>query len=224
MPQSSIFRWKDGEGWLVLSGNGDFNAGETEAIDMRMLNRSAADGPLVYIGAAHDTATTEDYLDYLGELGGRSGYPVDVIAEDDNTLEEKVSEAGIIVIGSGPDQERLWNGLQGATISAIRTAYANGALVMGRGIGAQPFGRWQLGGVLVHKTGFGWLENAAILALPLGETESRALQALLEESPFAYGLGIGTASALALGPAGQVEIWGQNQITISLGQGYSLQE
>lgn len=222
MPQTSIFQWQEGFGWLVLSGGGDFLTGESEAVDTRMLSRSAADGGLAYIWAAGDLTAAEQYLQYLDDLGGPSSYLVDVVAEDDAALESLLGEAGIIVIGDGPQADRLYNGLSGVGIKALATAFRRGALVMGIGAGAEVFGQWRLRpasqGV---QPGFDWLTSAAILTGNLDNAERRTLKGLLRAQPLTYGLGIGAGSALALGPEGQIESWGMSQIAVSLGQGYS---
>jgi hypothetical protein len=222
MFQSSIFRWRSGAGWLVLSSGGSFEAGITEAIDMRMLTRGAAGGPLVYIGAAHNAEMTEPYLTYLNDLGGPVNYAVDIIMEDDETLEKQITEAGIVIIGDGPDYQRLYNGMHGAAIKALQIAYERGALVMGAGIGADLFGQW----VIKHQMspGFGWLANSAVLSGIPDDATKQALQSLLYQEPTAYGLGIRPGSALAFGPNSTVELWGKQQIAISLGQAYSVQE
>ncbi|MBN2472262.1 MAG: hypothetical protein JXN59_16175 [Anaerolineae bacterium] len=226
MLQSSIFQWHNGAGWLVLSGGGDFTTGETEAIDARMLTRSAADGALVVIHAAADDPTgAEQYLTYLSDLGGRSGYSVDIVTEDDDTIKQALGEAGMIVISDGPNRTQLFNSLHGAAIEGITQAYARGALVMGNGIGAAVFGQWVLGlPASPPADGFGWLANSAVLAAPLQAAEKQQLQGLLHSTPTAFGLGIWPGSALVLGPERQVELWGRQQISISLGQAYSVQE
>ncbi len=225
MFQSSIFQWPEGTGWIVLSSGGNFLEGETEAIDSRMLTQSAADGPLVCIGAANDADTTEQYLRYLTDLGGRTSYPVDIIAEDDISLNAHLSNAGIIVIGDGPNDENLYNGLHGAAIQAIRLAYEHGALIMGIGIGAEVMGQWLVRSSLKDtRPGFGWLTNSAILSGVPTDGDKQLLQGLLEDQPTAYGLGIRPRSAMAFGPGGHVELWGQQQIAISLGKSYSIRE
>lgn len=226
MLQSSIFQWRGGAGWLVLSGGGDFAAGGTEAIDARMLTRGAADGALVVIhAAAEDPAQAEQYLSYLNDLGGPVGYVVDIVTEDDETLRQALGEAGIIVIGDGPNRTRLYNSLHGAAMEGITRAYQQGALIMGSGIGAAVFGQWVLGlSTSPPADGFGWLSNSAVLAAPLQEHEKQRLQSLLHDTPTAFGLGIWPGSALTLGPDGQLELWGRQQISISLGQAYSIRE
>lgn len=207
-----------------MSGGGDFEQGETDVIDTRMLTRSDADGPLVYIGAAHDELRAEAYLDYLGELGGRSGFAIDIIMEDDNTLETQISEAGIVVIGDGPDFERLFNGMHGAAIKAVHTAYLQGAVVIGHGAGAEIFGQYVMRDTRENpRKGFSWLQRAAIFSNQPGPAEKAALQKLLSKKPTSFGLGIRPESALALGPNNMVELWGNQQIAISLGQAYTTQ-
>ena len=224
MLQSSIFRWRHGAGWFVLSSSDHFRSDHREAIDSRMLNRCAADGALVYIWAASDLTTAEQYLTYISDLGGRSGYPLDVIAEDDDSLMTQLGEAGIVVVGDGPHRDNLYNGLHGAAIKAISHAYERGALVMGAGAGAEVFGQWLVDvAATLPRPGLGWLANAAVLTGSPDNARQQALQHLLQEQPLAYGLDIGPDSALALGPEGHVELWGNRQIKVSLGRAYSAQ-
>lgn len=226
MHQSSIFQWREALGWLVLSGGGDYLKGETEAIDARMLTRGAADGPLVYINAADpDLEAAEQYLTYLDDLGGRSGYIIDIISEDDVTLKTKLGEAGVIIIGDGPDRSRLFNSLHGAAIEGIEQAFEQGALIMGIGIGATVFGEWVLSLDSDNTAdGFSWLTRAAIIGGTPSPEEKLKLKALLHSNPIAYGLGIWAGSALTLGPAGNVELWGNQQISISLGKAYTVHD
>lgn len=220
MPQANIFRWREGAGWLILSGGGSFEEGKHEAIDALMLSRNIADGALAYIWSAGDIETAGQHLQYYDDLGGPSSYLVDVISEDDDTLREALHDAGIIVIGDGPDIGRLYNSLHGAAIEALSAAFERGSLIVGIGAGAEVFGDWVLRpaseGV---RQGFGWLSGAAIVPVALSNAERRTLRGLLRSQPFAYGLGLGVGSALAFGP-GTIESWGSNEVAVTLGQGY----
>lgn len=224
MTQSSMFQWHQGAGWLVLGPQPDEQTGPFDAIEGRVLTRGSADGPLVYIWAATDLEAADNYLEYVRELGGRTGYPVDIVSEDDESLIEQLGEAGIIVIGDGPNTNRLFNSLHGAAIKGIQRAYEHGALVYGAGLGAEVFGKWFLRGSNARpREGFGWLANAALLTDDNNVLMKQQLQRLLQTEPTAFGLGIGANSALAFGPEGQIEAWGDQQIAISLGQAYSEQ-
>lgn len=218
--RSSIFQWPDGAGWFVLSGGGDFRKGESESVDSSVILRSAADGALAYIWAASDLDTAEHFLTYIADLGGQSGYPVDIVSEDDATLNSQLGEAGLIVVGDGNQGTRLYNALHGPAIQAILSAYLNGALVMGVGVGAEVFGSWFLRGDADPLPGFGWLSNALLQVHPPHPATQKPRRELFQREPLAYSVEMGRDSALALGPQGQVELWGKRQIAVSLGQGY----
>jgi hypothetical protein len=222
--RSSIFQWPDGAGWLVLSGGGNFRKGESEGVDTRMILRGAADGALAYVWAASDLDTAEHYLTYIADLGGRSGYPVDIVSEDDASLNSQLGEAGLIVVGDGNQGMRLYNALHGPAIQAILAAYLNGALIMGVGVGAEVFGSWFLRGGDDPRPGFGWLSNALLQVSPAHPTTHKPRRELFQREPLAYSVELGQDSALALGPEGQVELWGKRQIAVSLGQGYGAQK
>ncbi len=225
MTRSSMFEWQQGAGWLILGPRSDTQTGPSDAIDSRVLTRGAADGPLVYIWAANDLESADQYLDYVQELGGQAGYPVDIVSDDDETLTEQLAEAGVIVIGDGPHTDRLFNSLHGAAIRDIQLAFEQGAVVYGAGLGAEVLGQWFLhGSDSMPRKGFGWLANAAILTDDGSQAMKEQLQRLLLEEPTAFGLGIGANSALAFGPDGQVEAWGDRHIAISLGKAYATDE
>lgn len=223
--RNSIFQWPDGAGWLIFSGRGDFIRGETESVDSRMLTQSAADGALVYIWAASDLDVAEQYLNYLTDLGARSGYPIDIISEDDDTIRNLLSDAGVVIIGDGPDRDRLLNGLRGPAGEAILQAYIRGAAVLGTGAGAEVLGQW-----FAHtpsgqaRNGLGWLQNAMVSALGTATETTVIRQEILKNHPLAYSIELGPDSALALSPFGDVDLWGDKKIAISLGQGYTQQE
>src|SRR5574338_120647 len=99
MAQNNVLRWQDGRGWLILSGGGQ------AASDVRAeaLGRAAADGGVAYITLGGRTESGEKALADMEDLGAPSGYLVDVLTEDDDTVNTKLSEAGIVVIEGDVD-------------------------------------------------------------------------------------------------------------------------
>src|SRR5574341_438648 len=162
MPQTSIFRWRDGRGWIVLSGGGNFQADETLDIDTAVLSRTVSHYPLAYIWTGGDIERGDRYLEYVDELGGRTGFLIDVMTEDDATIKTQLSEAGIIVLGDGIQIQRLYNGLAGAAIEAMQTAFDNGATIYAQGYSAMLLGAWFQASEDVLSPGLGWLTNAII--------------------------------------------------------------
>jgi hypothetical protein len=222
MPQANVMRWRDGNGWIVLSGSGDYRAGEdmgVEDIEAQAIERAIAGKPIAYIFAAGDIDAADDHLRSLEDLGAPTGYLVDVTGEDDETLLRQLGEAGVIIIGDGKQLEQLRSGLVGAAIEGIAAAFDDGAIILAEGTGAQV-----LGGILTAtkdaKPGMGWVENVAIMPTFDDEPAKQRLRDLLLAHPAAYGLGIGTGSALALGPGGEVEAWGKRQVTVMIGSNF----
>ena len=217
MPASHVLQWKDGAGWLVLSGGGDTR--DTEPIDAQVQTRAAADGPLAYIWAAGDYDRAIRYMDYLAEMGGRPGYLVDLASEDNITLERKLAESGLIVLGDGPHIDALLAGLAGPAQRGMQTAFSFGATIVGIGAGGAVLGSLVLTSPpeQTPRHGLEWVKNAVIApGIKSLDEESRLIQ-LLRDNPQAYALGIGIGSALVLGPSGEIELWGRREVTISLG-------
>ncbi|MBZ0309816.1 MAG: Type 1 glutamine amidotransferase-like domain-containing protein [Anaerolineae bacterium] len=218
MPQSSIFSWQDGAGWLVLSGGGNFKNNETLDIDSAVLSRTVSNSPLAYIWAAGDADTADLYLDYLDELGGRTGYLIDIASESEKSVYEQLKDAGIIVIGDGQDVQQLHNHLHSGLLKAMTEAYENGATIYGQGQGAAFLAAWMNTGRTGLQPGLGWLANSIIVPYYTPEQQPQVKTWLHDVLPTAYALGLGKGAALALSPDGQVEVWGNQNITVLLGQ------
>jgi hypothetical protein len=214
MPSASVFRWIDGNGILVLApgtrGSSDIRA--------EVIGRSAADGALVCAIVNGLGAAADALLDDFEQLGATSGYVVDLITEDDATIETQLGEASIIVIESGKDIQTARSALLGAAERGIRAAYARGAVVLAEGLSALLFGRWVMREDHTLVDGLNWLSDA--LVVPTTHELSQIVKPILQQRPFGYAVGIGGSSALALEASGQVTIWGEGQIAVTLGRDY----
>jgi hypothetical protein len=212
MPSRNVFHWIDGRGWLVLSGGPD-RAGELRAL---ALERAAADGGVAVISIAGVDAG-EKLLDDLADLGAPSGYLVDLASEDDETIQSKLAEAGMVIIEGGATASEVRSSLYGAAIAGIQKAYENGAVILVEGTSAMVFGEWvrQASGELT--AGLDWVQSALIL---LGADVAEQAKKALVSQPEAIAVGIGVGSALALGPDGEIEPWGKKEITVLLGSKY----
>ncbi|MBX3061947.1 MAG: hypothetical protein KF726_03170 [Anaerolineae bacterium] len=220
MPQANVIRWRDGGGWIVLTGGGDFRTTRedegTNEIEAQALGLASAGKPMAYIFAASDIETADEHLALLEDLGAPSGYLVDALSEDDDTLRTQLEDAGLIILADGKQADQLRGGLLGAAIAGIEAAFQEGAVILAEGAGAQV-----LGGVYGAKPGLGWIEGAAVVPYFDTEAGKQRLRDLLIAHPESYALGIGTGSALALGPNGEVQAWGKRQITVTLGSKFT---
>src|SRR5260370_11624888 len=123
MPQANVIRWRDGAGWLLLSGGGDFRSADTGHVEAEALARIPAGDPVAYVWAAGDVEAADQHLEALIDLGAPTGYLVDVLTEDDDTLRKQLANAGMIVFGDGSNALELRSGVFGAALEGISPAY-----------------------------------------------------------------------------------------------------
>ena len=219
MPQLNVFRWQPGRGWIVLSGGGPPDSDDVQTVEARLLARTVSQGPIVYVWAANDPDSADRHMDSLRELGARTGYLVDILSETDEEVYAHLSEAGVIIIGDGPQQEALHDALSGVVLEAIRSAFSHGATIYAIGLSAEQFGAHRVGEQDLAP-GIHWLEHAIVVS---GYTPNMAdgLHRVVRQMPHSFGLGIGHGAALALGPLGEVEVWGNAAVTVALGKDYA---
>lgn len=214
MPSRNVFRWIDGRGWLVFCG-GDDGTGEIRAT---ALERAVAGTSIAYIWVGSDAG--EAVLDDMESLGGPTGYAVNVLTEDDETIERLVSEAGMVVVGGDAPLSEIRSALLGAAAAGIRTAFENGAVILIEGPSISMFGAWMVleDGSIVD--GVAWLENAVLLSDVASAAASEEGRAALSAQPAGIAVGVGVGAALALGPESEVETWGR--VTVALGSHYTV--
>lgn len=216
MATNNVLRWLEGRGWLVFSGGVD----ATGEIRGMALGRSSADGGIACVLTTSDVEAGERLLDDLEDLGGQSGYLVDLLTEDDQTIQTQLAQAGIVVIGPAPNIMDLRSVLMGAAIDGIQEAFAHGAVVLVEGSSAEIFGAWTFDKASELVSGLEWVEGAIILPDVISAAGSTQGQAILKAQPSGIAIGIGSGSALALGPDGEVETWGKGEVTIALGRNF----
>lgn len=221
MPQQNIFEWYAGSGWLVLSGGGSSESDDVSSINARMLGHTLSQGPIVYLWAAGDLERADREMEALRDLGARTGYLIDVLTEQDDEVLNALSEAGVIILGDGPRVEVLGDALGGVVLTGMRAAFSRGATIYAVGDSAGLLGAHALlhGGAI---SGVAWLRDAAILAGYDG-SESDLLRTQVQRTRARYGLGLGRGAALAFGPGGEIEVWGNRAITVFLGEQYARQ-
>jgi hypothetical protein len=214
MAFNNVLRWCDGRGWLVFSG-----APGSDVVRAAALGRVSADGGLVVVcmGAAD---WCEQVLDDLKDLGAPAGYLVDVLSEADDVIRDRLSEAGMIVVTGADDAWAVRSALMGAAAAGILAAFANGALILLEGTAAAAAGAWLPTDEGEPLAGLSWLHAALVIPGTASVSELPPVRSALRRHPNSIAIGIGGQSALVLGPDGEVEIWGERQISIVLGSDY----
>lgn len=210
-----VLRWTEGIGWIVLSGGADAG-GEIRAHALQIAKSA---GGVAYLGLSEDSA--DETLADMEDLGAPTGYLVNVVAEDDDTIHKQLSESSIVVIDNSESVETWRDVLLGAANQGMQAALANGAVILAEGNAAMALGQWI---VPSHDTllrdGLAWVQHALILPGVTSLQGSDVARGVLDQSPDAIVIGIGVGSALALGSAGQIEVWGERQVSIALGRNY----
>lgn len=211
---SPALRWKTGLGWLVFSG------GHTASSPIRAeaLGRAKAAGHVAYISFAADEG--DALMDDMEDLGAPSGFLIDLLDPDGAQVTEDLSRASVIVIESGIDLDPMLNGFPQSAIDGLEQALNNGCIILVEGVGINLFGRWIMtdGGDLVD--GLDWVENGFLEPGNPGEQASYAIQSILGQLPQAIAIAVNPGSALALGYGSNVQVWGQKEVTITLGSNY----
>lgn len=206
-----VLRWPAGLGWLVFSGGSD----GLSTIRAQVLRKAKPEGEVVYIGLSVDDA--DEIMEDLGELGAPTGYLVDILTQDDDTIHREIKDAAVIVLPDDHPAEKLQGALMGVAIDAIREAYDAGAIVLAEARSAVLFGGVYVSEDDVVTAGLNWLEDTYIIPGVTSMQESELARSALATQSAAVVVGIGIGSALALGPDGQVETWGKRQVALGLG-------
>jgi hypothetical protein len=205
--KDAVLNWPGGAGWLVMTGGGADPLGDLRGY---ALNFIMTDGGVAYVGFDNDDH--EDLIEDLGELGAPTGYLVNVMTEDDDTIREMLTDSSMVLLPDVPF-DYLYSAMQGAGIEGLSAAYARGAVILAEGQAATLFGQVMPNGV----KGLAWLENTFIVPNATSLQESELAREALDAGAASYVISVGPGSALALGPKGRIETLGKKEVTVALG-------
>ncbi|KXK50506.1 MAG: hypothetical protein IT298_15940 [Chloroflexi bacterium] len=215
MTEPVALEWISGDGWLVLAEPDDDPSG---ALRASALHKLGVNRGFAFLGLNETTGDAE--MADMEDLGAPTGYLINVVTEDDDTIISNLRDVGLIMLDPSADPRRMLDALIGATSLAMRDAYLRGAVIYAEGPCASLFGAcWRSAGGGLHE-GLGWITDAQLL---FGIGDQAALRAAarptFETRPRTVALGVPSGSALALGPSGQIEVWGPRPISVTLGPG-----
>lgn len=210
MSVSAPLKWLPSNGWIVLSGYAD----ALSEIRAQALSRYNGSGDIAYISLAEDLG--DELMDDMAELGASSGYLVDLEEQDNNEIYERLSAAAMIVVDAAGQSERLLRLLRRTAIHALKEALNRGSLLFFEGAAAAIAGEYILTSDSRIESGLNLVQNTLLATDVSSIAGDAALRCARAELPDATFLGLTTGSALALGPDGQIETWGERQVAISL--------
>jgi len=215
-PLANIIRRPPGTGWLILTGA---TAPEAQILRAQALVQRAG----IILGLtpqARDRSAAdlilEEWLLLSGwqgrmrEFGLEGGTPPDVLVED-------IEEASLILLPDSGDPAAFVQAIAATDLQEpILQAMDDGTVVVACGSMADA-----LGEVLIHTNGLalpglGWIPAAVIQT----HFQSQTPCAILTKRPGLFRLGIPDDAALALGPEGERELWGEQKPTLTFGIGW----
>jgi hypothetical protein len=215
MNDSLALQWVTGEGWLILAGAPDAGS----AIRAKALGRLRPRGGVAYIGLSDISA--DAIMDDLDDLGAPTGYLVDLLAEDDDDIFELLNEASMIVLDGREPVTRLLDALRGPAILGMLEAYRQGAVIYAEGSSAALFGLHWLDRIGTLQEGMGWLNDALVIPADISRDQLNAVAApVFRQHPRTLAFALPDGSAVALGPEGFAEVWGDSPVAITLGPGF----
>lgn len=202
-----------GRGWLIFSG-GNTADGEIRA---QAIARAKTYGITAYLSLADDGG--DSLMDDMEDLGARSGYFIELEYDESEEVLEELKTSSLVVIEVGTSIDALHKALQGDVLESVKQAYQNGGVILIEGLAVNLFGRWLVADDGAIMDGLNWVKNAFIEPESTGAEDSRAVKAVLSEMADAVAINIEAGAALALGPNGAIELWGEDaNVTISLGK------
>lgn len=214
-----ILRRRGETGWIVLAEALPVFGGVHRDLGDKVLSSiDLSLPPLCILAPEHELESTQDFLE---EVEALLGLPIEVIQLEEFSGAEW-SQAGLIVLVGGPSE--AWVTRLSRLGRGSRPSYgpAEGSLVLAAGPAAGALGSWVLSpGESAPSPGLGWLPGAMVLPGWGAPTEKEPVRKALAREERSYAVALPESSILALGPEGEVEVWGDVKPTIALGPSWS---
>jgi hypothetical protein len=201
-----------GSGWLVISGGS-----LPDAQMLRVLELTDRAGTIVAVVPRSEALPqAEEWLSTWLDLSGRPGRPIDCDAG--NSLEETIAEASLILLPDlFPPQVVAQSIGQSDAVEYLLEAIDDGALILAEGDAAEALGEVVEGrkdsGEADPTSGLNWIPSTLIQA---HFAPSRSPDLLLMRTQLMR-IGLPDGTAIALGPEGDREIWGETQPILTFG-------
>lgn len=215
--------WRKGKGWLVLvGGTTDFWRG-TEAIDRAAAELALRGKPIAFVPAANcPPAYGTSFLEVYRQYGAADGYVVPITSRDASHDEQNLAllrDAGLIYFGGGDTTDLLASMTETLAVDAVAEAYAGGGVIVGMSAGAIALSSKGLSlgaGVL---DGWSWVAPV-LVSVHHDDGRDAQFDSAMRQHPDMLGIGIPEDAALVLGPAGEIESWGDEELVLRRGDAF----
>ncbi len=212
-----LFRRRGGAGWVILAEALPQIGGAHRELGERLLERIDLSRQPIFV--ASDDSDQAAIAGFMEDLEAWLGVEI-ALLQPDELRALPWQEAGLVVLAGGPATAwAAWLQPQGGEQLVLEDAGA-GSLVYAAAASAEALGTWMLGSNGEPAHGIGWLPGALILPGRPAPSEVRGVTDLLAREDHSYAVGLGEGAVLALGPKGEVEVWGEARPTVTLGRGW----
>ncbi len=213
-----VFRRPHTEGWFVLSGLVPSLNSEMPQLAEKFLPR--LDLSRLPFCISGDNVISDDLQAYLEDIEILLDSPVTVLRTNQltpTTLQEVIETANILVMAGG--EVHHWVDVLDPLKSDIEVddLLSEGMLVFAVGAASSALGSWFFTGDEEPTEGLGWLAGAIVLPEVEKPGEIPLVKEFLSQHKFSYALGLPKGAVLALGPLGEIEVWGIASPSIALG-------
>ena len=216
-----VFRCPPSNGWIVISGSVPTFGSESPQLAEKLMEKVDLSRTLVCLlmgeMISHDLHAFIDDVEALIEA------PATVIraqVASELECEELYENAGLILLTGGQTQDWIRTfELPGSCLKVERLLQECG-LVFATGSAATALGTWVFIDEEKPIPGLGWLDGAVVLPNIQDPVEIPGVKELISQHEHLYALGFPQGAILALGPKGEVEVWGGTPPIIALGRGW----
>jgi hypothetical protein len=167
-----------------------------------------------------DDAIGDDLHSFLEDIEILLDSPVTVMRMNELTqyaFREIIESTNMLVMAGGYVQR--WIDVLDPSKSDIEIddLLGGGKLVFAVGQASSAMGSWFLSGDAEPADGLGWLTGAIVLPEVERPGEIPSVKELLSQHKLSYALGLPKGAVLALGPRGEIEVWGITSPSVALG-------
>ena len=213
-----VFRRPPSEGWLVLSGLVPSLDSEMPQLAENFLPK--LDLSRLPFCLSGDNAINDDLQAFLEDIEILLDSPVSVLRTHQltpSTFQEIIEAANILVMAGGDVNH--WIDVLDPLKSDIEVndLLGGGKLVFAVGPASSALGSWFLVGDEEPAGGLGWLTGAIVIPEVEKPGEVHSVKEFLSQHKFSYALGLPRGAVLALGPKGEIEVWGIASPSVALG-------